>query len=189
MANCITGIRILCSLAILFCEAFSPVFYALYVTAGITDMIDGAVARRTNTVSEFGSKLDTAADFALVAVCLIKLLPALHVETWLYLWIAAIAVIKVVSMVSGYVRQKKLPAVYSLLNKLTGALLFALPLTLRLVDFRCGAVIVCVTATAAAMQEGYLIRGVYFVRGENFPLSFLPEAWYNRRQANKRGKL
>ena len=189
MANRITGIRILCSLAILFCEAFSPAFYALYVTAGITDIIDGAVARKTNTVSAFGSRLDTAADFALAAVCLIKLLPALPVEPWLYLWIAVIAVLKGVNMVSGYVRQKKLPTVHSLLNKLTGALLFALPLTLRLVDFQCSAVIVCAAATAAAMQEGYLIRGVNFVREENFPLSFLPEAWYNRRQANKRGKL
>ena len=183
MANLITSIRILCSVALLFCAAFSPAFYALYLTAGITDMIDGAVARKTNTVSEFGSKLDTAADFALVAVCLIKLLPVLHVETWLYLWIAVIAVIKAMNIVSGYARQKKFPAVHSPMNKITGALLFALPLTLRLIDFRCSAVVVCAAATFAAMQEGY------FIKAENFPLSFLSGAWYNRKQPNKRGKL
>ena len=33
-------------------------------------MIDGLVARKTGTVTEFGAKLDTAADFVLVAVCL-----------------------------------------------------------------------------------------------------------------------
>ena len=59
MANIITGIRILCSIAILFCPVPSPAFYVLYLVAGFTDMIDGTVARKTNTVSEFGSKLDT----------------------------------------------------------------------------------------------------------------------------------
>ena len=59
MANIITCIRIICSIVLLFCPVFSPVFYALYITAGVSDMLDGAVARKTGTVSEFGSKLDT----------------------------------------------------------------------------------------------------------------------------------
>lgn len=63
MANFITSLRIICSIALLFCLALSPAFYALYIVAGFTDMIDGAVARKTNTVSEFGSRLDTVADF------------------------------------------------------------------------------------------------------------------------------
>ena len=63
MANIITFVRILCSIAILFCPVFSVAFYSLYITAGLTDMIDGWVARKTNTVSEFGAKLDTVADF------------------------------------------------------------------------------------------------------------------------------
>ncbi len=48
----------------------------MYIIAGIADMADGAVARRTGTVSEFGSRLDTAADTVFAAVCLIKLLPS-----------------------------------------------------------------------------------------------------------------
>ncbi len=78
MANSITGIRILCSVALLFFPAFSPAFYTLYIVAGVSDMIDGTVARKTGTVSEFGSKLDTVADFVLVVVCLIKLIPILY---------------------------------------------------------------------------------------------------------------
>ena len=59
MANIITGCRILCSIILLLVPVFSPPFYFLYLMAGFTDMIDGAVARKTNTVSEFGSRLDT----------------------------------------------------------------------------------------------------------------------------------
>lgn len=87
MANIITGIRIVLSVALLFCPALSPRFYALYIAAGFSDMIDGAVARKTGTVSEFGSKLDTIADIVFVAVCLIELLPVLHVPVWLYEWV------------------------------------------------------------------------------------------------------
>ena len=43
MANIITGIRIVISVFLLFCPVFSPAFYALYIAAGVTDMIDGAV--------------------------------------------------------------------------------------------------------------------------------------------------
>lgn len=46
MANIITIIRILCSVALLFCQVFSAAFYALYITAGVSDMLDGWVARR-----------------------------------------------------------------------------------------------------------------------------------------------
>ena len=69
MANLITSLRIICSIALLLCPALSQVFYVLYIIAGVTDMIDGTVARKTNTVSEFGSRLDTVADFIFVMVC------------------------------------------------------------------------------------------------------------------------
>ena len=158
MANVITTIRIVCSIALLFCMAPSPAFSALYLVAGITDMIDGTVARKTNTVSEFGSKLDTVADFVLIVVCLIKLVPVLNISTWIYVWVAIIALIKVINVVSGYVMQKKLIVLHTLMNKVTGVLLFVLPLTLSVIDLRYSAVVVCVVATFAAVQEGHYIR-------------------------------
>ena len=97
------------------CPAFSPAFYALYIAAGASDMIDGAVARKTGTVSEFGSRLDTAADIVFVAVCLIKLLPVLHAPTWLIIWMIVIAVIKVINLICGYVARKEIVACHTVL--------------------------------------------------------------------------
>ena len=68
MANMVTCCRIICSLWMLFFPAFSGGFYALYGLCGFTDMIDGAIARKTNTVSRFGAALDTVADFVF-ALC------------------------------------------------------------------------------------------------------------------------
>ena len=100
MANIITILRILCSIALLFCPVFSLVFYALYITAGVSDMLDGWVARRTHTTSELGAKLDTIADVVFVIVCLVRLLPVLDIPTWLYIWIGVIALIKVINIIS-----------------------------------------------------------------------------------------
>ena len=158
MANIITIVRILCSLAILFCPAFSVAFYSLYIVAGLTDIIDGWVARKTNTASEFGAKLDTIADFVFVVVCLIILLPIMDIPVWLYVWIGLIALIKVINIVSGYVVQKQFVTIHSLMNKVTGVLLFLLPLTLSFIDLRYSAVVVCLVATFAAIQEGHFIR-------------------------------
>ena len=67
MANVITGLRILVSVVLLFCPVLSPVFYVLYLMAGLSDMVDGIIARKTNSVSEFGSRFDSIADLVFVA--------------------------------------------------------------------------------------------------------------------------
>ena len=158
MANLITVIRILCSVVLLFCAALSPWFYALYITAGVSDMVDGWVARKTNTVSEFGSKLDTIADIIFVVVCLIKLLPVLHLPVWIYVWVGIIACIKVFNIVYSYAVRKQFLADHSILNKLTGALLFLLPLTLSVIDVKYSAAVVCAVATVAGIQEGVWVK-------------------------------
>lgn len=158
MANSITILRIVCSIALLFFPAFSPAFYTLYIVAGISDMIDGAVARKTGTVSAFGSKLDTVADFVLVCCCLVKLIPLLHIPKWLLIWIVVIALIKAVNVVSGFVMRKRFVAVHSVMNKATGILLFLLPLTWTVIDLKYSGAVVCAAATFAAVQEGHYIR-------------------------------
>ena len=158
MANTITFFRIAASIVLLSCPVFSPAFYAFYIAAGLSDMLDGFVARKTDSVSKLGARLDTIADFVLVVVCLIKLLPVLRISAWLYGWIGMIALIKVVNIVSGFVVQKRFVPVHSVMNKATGALLFLLPLTLPAVPLKYTAIVVCAAATFAAIQEGYFIR-------------------------------
>ena len=158
MASIITGFRVLISIMLVFCPVFSPAFYMLYLIAGLSEMVDGNVARRTNTVSEFGARFDTAADFVFVVVCLIKLVPAISVPIWLCVWIVMIALIKIINIISGYIAQKKLVAVHSVMNKVTGGLLFVLPLTFSIFPLKFSAIPVCAVATLAAVQEGYFIR-------------------------------
>lgn len=77
----------------------STPFYILYMICGLSDVLDGIIARKTNTASSFGARLDTIADFIFVTVLLM-------------FWI----------------------------------------------NFKYSAMVVCVVATFAAIQEGYYIR-------------------------------
>ena len=158
MANIITGARIVCSGFLLLCPLYSREFYLLYVAAGLTDVFDGFFARKTNTVSEFGARFDTAADFVLVAACLARLLPEARLPGWLLIWVGVIALVKAVNLVSGLVMRKKLVLPHTAANKVTGLVLFLLPLTMELIDIQYTAPFACAVATFAAVQEGHLIR-------------------------------
>ena len=120
-------------------------------------MIDGTVARKTGAVSNFGAKLDTVSDFVFMAVCVVKLLPKINISVWLWIWIAIIAIVKVINIVMGFIRRKKLVALHTFLNKITGLLLFLLPLTLQFILPTYSFAVVCTIATIAAIQEGYYI--------------------------------
>jgi CDP-diacylglycerol--glycerol-3-phosphate 3-phosphatidyltransferase len=118
-------------------------------------MIDGTVARKLNAVSTLGSKLDTIADFVFMAVCVVKLLPVIDLPFLLWVWIAVIAIIKINTLVLGFVYKKKLVDLHTVLNKTTGLFLFLLPFILRFIEPTLAFSVVCITATVAAVEESY----------------------------------
>jgi phosphatidylglycerophosphate synthase len=158
IANCITAARIAASLALLLTKPLSAGFYAVYILCGVTDMIDGPVARRTGTESRTGATLDSIADTVFVAVCLYQLLPVIALPRWLWVWIGVIAALKVLNIVSGYFCRHAFTMLHTSANKATGAVLFLLPLTMGYAGIKIPAVCACALATFAAVQEGHFIR-------------------------------
>ena len=158
IANIITGSRIVLSLPLLFIPLTSAWFYALYLLCGISDMIDGTVARKTNSASAFGARLDTVSDFVFMVVALIRIAPYLNIHTWLWMWIGIIAMIKIANIVWGFVRTKKFISHHTVLNKITGLLLFLLPITMSFIELTYTLPCVCAVATAAAIHEWYYME-------------------------------
>ena len=62
IADMITLLRIAGTILLLFFPALSPAFFILYALTGLTDVLDGWIARRTKTASDFGARLDSVAD-------------------------------------------------------------------------------------------------------------------------------
>ena len=157
IANILTGCRILGSVLLLFFPAFSLAFYITYILCGFSDMIDGTIARKTNSASRFGSQLDTIADFIFVVASLIKLLPTIRISGWLWIWGGVITMIKLGNILWGYISQKQFISMHTIMNKATGLALFLLPLTLSFVELKYTAIVVCFMATFSAIQERYYI--------------------------------
>ena len=157
VANIVTGCRIVCSVSLLFLPLFSLGFYVVYLLCGFSDMIDGTIARKTNSTSEWGAKIDTAADLVFVTVSLVKMLPTINIPQWLWIWAVVIAMIKISNIIWGYVSEKRFIALHTVMNKITGLLLFLLPLTLSFAEVKYSSIVVCSIATFAAIQEGVYI--------------------------------
>lgn len=166
-ANIISGVRFACGLALFFCAPFTGGFYTLYLLGGLSDAVDGTVARRLGAETPFGARLDTAADAVFVIAVLIKLSAELRFPPWLTVWIIVIAIIKCLSAVIGFISCGRFLTAHTVMNKLCGALLFAVPLCVgRLPQTAFTALIAvsCAAATAAAVQESIIVRSGKEVR-------------------------
>ena len=76
-ADTITSVRIASSLFLLFLPLGSVGFLVVYTLTGLTDVLDGWLARKTGTASDFGARLDSAADLLFYAILLLRLFPVL----------------------------------------------------------------------------------------------------------------
>lgn len=159
-ANLLTSLRIIFSMMILYCEPLTMPFFIFYTLAGVTDMVDGTVARLTDSVTDFGSKLDTIADLVLVIVCIIKLFPVLYLESWMYVWIIGIALIKIYNMAYCIFKIKRFVPVHSKANKAVGFLLFALPYSLGSIEWQYSEIVILVVALMASIQETFIVKAL-----------------------------
>ena len=157
MVNAITGCRIALSAILLFVPALSPGFFAVYLLAGLSDMIDGMAARKTKTASESGAKFDTIADICFFMAAAYKILPVVHLPFWLWAWAAVIAAVKVTTLIFASAFNREFAQSHTLENKAAGLLLFLFPLSFSFVSPAYGAVPVCIMATVAAVRENRIL--------------------------------
>ncbi|MBO4571410.1 MAG: CDP-alcohol phosphatidyltransferase family protein [Bacteroidales bacterium] len=105
--NIITVLRFLGAACLLICNPSGAVFWAIYGLCGISDMLDGYLARRLHAESKTGAVLDSVADICFVACCAIRLLPVLQIPTWLWIWAGLIVIIKIVNQISALVVHRR----------------------------------------------------------------------------------
>ncbi|WP_283606847.1 CDP-alcohol phosphatidyltransferase family protein [Faecalispora anaeroviscerum] len=171
LPNVLTLLRIVLSVPLLFVEPFSAWFFVLYTLCGLSDMLDGYLARRLGCAGPAGARLDSVADFTFAAVLLFRLLPAMNLPVWLFGWVAGIALMKLFSLAIGYARHKQAAFLHTYANKAAGLLLFCLPYGFPFWGISVGAA-VCLFATLAAVEELILcgtlpvlnqdVKGIFF---------------------------
>lgn len=150
--------RIVLCLPLLLVDAMTVPFWVLYVIAGITDMLDGFLARRWGVESKFGARLDSLADFVFVLTVGYKFYPLLKLPATLWMIIGLIALIKVANAISSYMVRHQIEFLHTKANKLTGLLLFIGMMAIGQSYFVSVAWAIACIALFAAIQEGHFIR-------------------------------
>ena len=148
--------RIGLALALLLIEPLSPTFLSIYIVCGLTDILDGMVARRFDACTEHGHTIDSVADVVLVVILLYCVIPVVSWEEWMVIWILVIAAVRIIAFVIGSVRYGRLAFVHTYLNKATGVLLFVSPFLLVIIGAPVTIAVVCCIASVSAAEYLYI---------------------------------
>lgn len=125
--NILSILRILGTLALFVIAPWSPLFLTLYTLTGITDILDGYIARKYHLETLLGARLDSFADviFFLTLTYFIwnsHTLNPFHIGLIIFTLL-----VRVSSQVIALYRFKRTNFIHTYANKIAGLLFFILP--------------------------------------------------------------
>ncbi|GMQ64658.1 CDP-alcohol phosphatidyltransferase family protein [Vallitalea maricola] len=153
LANYISIARIFLVLTLVLIKPLSTAFFVVYILCGISDIFDGYIARKTETTSKLGEKLDPAADLIMVLILFFILYPFINITVQIFVWIVIIGIIRVASMITVFVKFKTFGVLHTLGNKITGLMLFVFTLLLTTIKLDVLMYALCIIANISAIEE------------------------------------
>jgi len=170
--NILTSLRILCATLLLAVPVYSVRFYLLYLICGVTDFLDGRLARRFHVASKAGASLDNIADYTLLMSTVIKVLPTLLLDVWALVGGICMLTARMSSSVIAWIKYKRIVVLHTFANKLLGGAVYAIPLLAGLGNhtllisiisgFMCFSVPEEIYLLLASKQLEPDVRGVFF---------------------------
>lgn len=153
--NIITFLRIVLALSLIAIKPRSDLFFLMYAITGITDMLDGWIARKTHTESELGARLDSIADIVFYGVTALKIIPSLLNVLEPFVWgiIAVVLILRIVSYVIAGIKYHQFASLHTYMNKLTGFLIFTIPYIISQSFAMQAYMIISVVAVLASLEE------------------------------------
>lgn len=151
----LTCLRIIGSLWLIFATPVSEYFLLVYTICGLTDVLDGVLARALKIESALGAKLDSTADLLYYTVMLVRILPQLWSRLPVWIWYAAAAVVavRIAAYLTAAYKFRCFASLHTYLNKLTGFMLFGLPYMLFTAYLTHYSIGVCVVAALSSLEE------------------------------------
>ena len=93
----------------MFTKPFSLLFWILYIVCGISDILDGFIARSMKQESEFGAKLDSIADIIFISSVTIVLIPIIKIHYFVWICVVVVIFIRTLSYLIGLKNSVLLP--------------------------------------------------------------------------------
>jgi len=151
--NCISFSRIIFSLILIFLKPLSLIFYVIYIICGLSDIMDGFIARNTGTTSKLGEKIDSMADMIMAGVLLFIFYPIVNPSRVVLTWVVLIAIIRFTAMFVAMKKYKTFAMLHTYGNKITGLVLFIFPVLLSCIHANMLMYIICALASISAIEE------------------------------------
>ncbi|MCQ2017678.1 CDP-alcohol phosphatidyltransferase family protein [Clostridium butyricum] len=180
LPNTITLVRIICSFLLFSLKPFSVSFFIVYTICGLSDVLDGYIARKLRYISEAGASLDSIADVIFIFSMMIIIVPIFKWSWWMLVWIGIIILMRLNSLLIGFIKYRALAFLHTYSNKMTGFLLFCFPFIHYIFELNVTVCILCGVATVSAIEEILIniisdelsrnIKSIVFVRRE-IPIS------------------
>lgn len=73
---------------------------AIFILTALTDTLDGIIARRSNTVTDFGKFLDPLADKFMVFGALLAILVKQREHSYIFIWVAILVILRELAVTS-----------------------------------------------------------------------------------------
>ena len=153
MASFFTTIRIVGAFVLLLLKPLSASFFAVYFLCCISDILDGYIARKTETTSKFGEIFDSIADFILIVIVFIIFIPLIEWDQWMVYWICIIALMRFLSLGIGFLKYRAFSLLHTYTNKVTGIALICFPILFQIFGKTITTFILCGLASLSALEE------------------------------------
>jgi CDP-diacylglycerol--glycerol-3-phosphate 3-phosphatidyltransferase len=128
--NMLSALRIILSILLIPFIHIRMVFIFIYIAIGITDVLDGFIARKLGCESEFGARLDSAADLVFYSIYVFTFLKLYNsvIDSAHLAALAVIISIRLINILITKLKYKKVVFIHTLANKISGIILFLMPL-------------------------------------------------------------
>ena len=172
IADILTLSRIAGTILLMVLRPLSAGFFLVYALTGLSDVLDGWIARKTNTASDFGARLDSIADLLFYAVMLLRIFPFLWNTLPGTIWyaVAAIVIVRISAYLVAMMKYHRFVSLHTYLNKLTGMVIFLIPFLLGTEHVTQFCWAVCAVAAVSSCEElaTHLRSGVYCPNTKSF---------------------
>lgn len=158
LPNFVTLSRIVSALFLLPIHDFSNAFFAVYTYCGVSDILDGFLARKLKVTNESGARLDSIADIIFYGVTVYKMFPVLYSILTPLIWCIVVTalLIRIISYAVAAIKYRRFASMHTYMNKLTGFLVFAVPYIVFKPFAKPICLIISVVAVLAAAEELYI---------------------------------
>ena len=129
LPDLLTLCRIILSFYLLFLPYQSFCFVLLYLICGLTDIMDGYLARKLKAETRLGAQLDSLADLCMCVMIALTIIRQTHAFLLIIIVFCAVFMLRAGDALFSKFKFGNILSVHTIANKTAGVLLFFCPLT------------------------------------------------------------